>query len=97
MFAHPHDETGRPVGDGSQGVHYPVGDDGGPDFTRPLFWDAEAASYRDKTDADPSHFEAYHQNHVDIIPEGGGEPITVTDEEADAIRKMLEERRKAGE
>ncbi len=81
----------HPDGSGTQGVHYPVGEDGHADLSRPLFWDNGKGQYRDKEDGDPSHFEAYHVDHTDIIPEGGGDSVTVTDEEMAAVQKVLDE------
>lgn len=86
-FVHP------PGTAGTEGVHYPVGDDDHPDLSRPLFWDGDAQSYRDKTNDDPSHFEAYHVDHVDLVPETGGEPVPVTDEEMAVVQKVLDEMR----
>lgn len=92
VFVHPHDEHGWLEADGTQGVHYPVGDDGHADMGRPLFWDAEAGSYRDKTDGDPSHHEAYHLNHVEFEFPGEG-PITVSETEAAAVKRLLDDLR----
>lgn len=77
---------------GSDGVHYPATDDGHHDTDRPLFYDAEAGGYRDKADDDPSHFEAYHQNHADLEFEDGS-TISVTEAEAEAIKEKLAEMR----
>lgn len=86
-FAHP------PGTDGTQGEHYAVGDDDQADYSRPLFWDAEKGYYRDKKPDDPSHFEAYHVDHRDLVPEAGGEPVPVTDEEMAVVQKVLDEMR----
>lgn len=94
VFVHPHDDNGVVVGDGAQGCHYPVDEDGHADMSRPLFWDADKAAYRDKTDTDPTHFDAYHQNHVEL--QIGGETIGVSDEDAEAVKKFLADR-KGGE
>lgn len=94
VFAHPHADDQPAVnelGDQNQGCHYPVGEDGHADFSRPLFWDAEAGHYRDKTDEDPSHMDAYHRNHVEL--DLGGETVRVPDDEAAAVKEFLASRR----
>ncbi len=83
-FVHPPGTTG------DEGVHYPVTGDGEPDYERPLFFDTEKGYYRDKTDKDPAHFAAYHVDHRDLVPEGGGEPVPVTDAEMLAVQELLD-------
>ena len=87
VFAHPEGT------DGTQGEHYPVDDEGHPDYSRPLFWDNDKGYYRDKAAGDRSHFEAYHSDHRDLVPEDGGEPVPVTDEEMAVVQKVLDEMR----
>jgi len=80
-----------PVAFGADGVFYPAGDDG-PDLDRPLFWDAAAGGYRDRTDDDPTHLEAYHVGHVELLFEDAS-VIDVTPAEAQAVRATLAELR----
>ena len=45
--------------------------------------------YRWATDADPTHFDAYHVNHVEPQFEGE-DPIEVTEAEAAQVKALLE-------
>jgi hypothetical protein len=60
-----------PVGFGHDGVHYPVGDDGHLDMSRPLRWIDGDGGYRDAEKGDPLHNDAYHAGDADL--EVGGE------------------------
>lgn len=73
----------------SDGVHYAADEDGHADRSQPLTWDAETGTYRPRTDDDPSHFAQFHESHLDIEFEGG-EPITVTEDEAEKVQAYLE-------
>jgi hypothetical protein len=50
------------------GVHYPVGDDGHADTTRPLRWTADG--YRDAEEGEPLHNETFHATELEL-PVGG--------------------------
>ena len=54
----------------SEGVHYPVGEDDLPDFSRPLRSNGDG-TYRDAEDGEPLHNDVHHMNLVDL--EVGGE------------------------
>lgn len=57
-----------PVGFGSDGVHYPVDDDGHLDTTRPLRVD-ETGGYRDAEDGEATHNETHQANDRIVHPE----------------------------
>ncbi len=63
-----------PVGFGSDGVHYPAGDDGHLDTSRPLRW-VEGATYRDAEEGEPLHNEVHQGNDVVIHPEHLAAPV----------------------
>lgn len=75
------------------GVHYPVGDDGHADTSRPLRW-VEGTTYRDADDGEPLHNEVHQINGVEVtFPDD--EAIVVSPEEADAVKELLVQRRGA--
>lgn len=56
-----------PVGFGSDGVHYPLDDEGHLDTSRPLRW-VEGGTYRDADEGEPSHADAHQANDVVVHP-----------------------------
>lgn len=83
-----------PVVFADDGVHYPVGEDGHADTSRPLRW-VGGGVYRDAEDGEPSHFDAHHLQHVDL-DFGEGEAIELEPGEADAVRDFLAQHRAEG-
>jgi hypothetical protein len=51
----------------SEGEHFPVGDDGHPDTSRPLRW-VDGDTYRDAEAGEPLHNDVHMVKAVDIDP-----------------------------
>lgn len=49
------------------GVHYPVGEDGHAELSRPLRW-VEGGSYRDAEDGEPMHNDVHHGSVATLEP-----------------------------
>jgi hypothetical protein len=61
------------VGFGSDGVHYPLDEDGHLDTSRPLRF--EDGAYRDATEGEPTHNETYQANDRVVHPEHVAAPV----------------------
>jgi hypothetical protein len=58
-----------PVGFGSDGVHYPLDQDGRLDLERPLRW-VEGTTYRDAAPDEALHNDTHHVAHLELDPGG---------------------------